>query len=286
MNDKVVLETGKVKVVTAEGSETAYPEQKMIDMLRGDFEPPLGDLALPDGVKFVKWDAPFLCVVHQLPAQVRLLRWIRDDSPVPYGPGALFQDRRLSMPYSITFVIYCWVSERLSLTSYNELYFRNEPLQICTDRLCYPALLNVSCIDAPRRKRAWLCTQNLLADPSSSWASQLGALLDHTWNGAFTLSSEQHEGASWYGESHQVHEDLYPVERWERATARQEAFALHVPWLPAPLNVAETMAAMLAECRVGHRHHHYLLHRRRQTPKSANLVTRFVNYVQRTAAAS
>src|SRR5688572_20213501 len=107
MSDKLTIENGKLLLTTDEGRQIELPEEKLIDMLRHEIEPPINGAALPDGVKFHRWRAPFLVVAHQFPAHVRQLRWIADDSPAPYGPGTVFHTRRLSLPYSITFATYC-----------------------------------------------------------------------------------------------------------------------------------------------------------------------------------
>jgi hypothetical protein len=282
MTDKLLIQNGKIQLSTDEGNQVTLPDSKLVDMVRHEVEPPVNGVALPDGVKFLEWQPPLLCVVHQRPAHVQRLRWIADDSPVPFGPGTKFQVRRLSMPYAVTFAVYCEHGGRLALTGYNELYFRNEPLRTREDRLGYPALLNVSRIDTPTRGRAWICTQYLQSDPGSSWDAQLAALLNHTWNGAFNLSSEHHEGASWFGASEGIHPQLHPVERWEEATAENEAFALSVPWHTAPLNVGELLRAMLDECRAG-MNARPMRRRTRGTSKASDLASRFVRFVQQSA---
>jgi hypothetical protein len=216
-------------------------------MLRDEFVPPLGATALPDGVKFWEWRPPLLLVVHQLPPHVRQFRWIAPDSPAQFGPGTVYRKVRLSIPYAVTFALYVVQNGRPFLAGNNELYFRNEPLRCRADRLGFPALLNVSRLVTPKRERTWVCTQYLQWRPEMDWTGQLQALLEHTWNGGFNLSSEHHEGASWYGASKGVHPDLHPVERWEQASAANDAFALGVPWKPAPLSVAEVMECLFEE---------------------------------------
>jgi hypothetical protein len=283
MSDRLTIEAGKLLLTTDEGRQIELPEEQLIDMLRSEIEPPVNGAALPDGIKFMAWRAPLLCVVHQWPAHVRQMRWITDDSPIPYGPGAVFQMRRLSIPYAVTFAVYFQRGSALHLTGSNELYFRNEPLRSKNDTLGYPALLNVSKIDTPKRSRAWICTQHLHHDPRSDWTCQLGALLDHTWNGAFNRSSEHHEGASWYGASEGIHPELHPIERWEHATVVNDAFALSVPWKPAPLNVGQLMDSMLDE------QHRGLgggaMARLAAGKKNGSLVTRFVNFAQKVVKA-
>jgi hypothetical protein len=277
MGDQLTIHQGTVVLTTEEGQRLERPEGDLLNMLRGEFVPPVHGCALPDGVKFIEWRPPLLLVVHQTPPHVRQLRWIATDSPVPYGPGTQYRKVRLSIPYAITFAMYAQQGSGLFLTEANELYFRNEPLRSRADRVGYPALLNISRIEAPLRERAWICTQYLDYADNADWTGQLQALLEHTWNGGFNLSSENHEGASWYGMSKGVHPDLHPVERWEQASAVSDAFALGVPWLPVPLSVEDIMEALFLE----------------QGPMraaasgqpangtAASLVSRFLNFAQK-----
>jgi hypothetical protein len=247
MADRLTIENGRVVLTTEEGQRLERTEGQLLTMLRGEFVPPLNGSALPDGVKFVDWRPPFLVVVHQTPPHVRQLRWIADDSPAPYGPQTVYRKVRLSVPYAITFAVYAHQGEGLYLTHANELYFRNEPLRARADRLGYPALLNISRVKVARRERAWVCTQYLDWPDDADWAGQLQALLEHVWNGGFNLSSENHEGASWFGASKGVHRDLHPVERWEAASRANDAFALSVPWKPVPLSVEEIVECLFKE---------------------------------------
>lgn len=286
MPDQLVLQNGNATLTTQEGQEYKLSEEKLVEMIRQDVQPPIDGVALPDGVKFFKWQRPFLCVVHQLPAHVRQLRWIAADSPVPYGPGTKYEARRLSLPYAITFATFCQAGNSLSLMGYDELYFRNEPLKSKYDLVGFPALLNVSRIDIPGRSRAWICTQYLRhqVEGRKQWDAQLAALIEHTWNGAFNLSSEHHEGRSWYGESKKVHPELHPVEKWEKASAKNDAFALSVPWKPLPMNVDQLMSAMLDEAASGTGRRS--LRRGRNNKKSISLVSRFLTFAQQERSAA
>src|SRR5262249_15799254 len=201
MADQLTIQKGKVVLTTEEGQRLERPEGQLVAMLRGEVLPPLRGSALPDGVKFTEWRPPLLLIVHQLPPHVRQMRWIANDSPVRFGPGTVYRKVRLSIPYAITFALYAPPGEGLFLMGKHELYFRNEPLRLKSDRVGYAALLNVSRIAGPLRERAWICTQYLDWTRAEDWTGQLQALLEHTWNGGFNLSSEDHEGASWYGAS-------------------------------------------------------------------------------------
>jgi hypothetical protein len=276
MADQLTIQGGKVVLVTEEGQEVERTEAQLLDMLRDEFLPPLRGSALPDGVKFFEWRPPMLLVVHQLPPHVRQFRWIADNSPVRFGPGTVYRKVRLSIPYAVTFALYAQQGERLFLIGNNELYFRNEPLRTRSDTLGYPALLNISRIPMPKRERAWICTQYLQWTPEADWTGQLQALLEHTWNGGFNLSSEDHEGASWYSASKGIHRELHPVEKWEKASAANDAFAISVPWKPVPLNVADIIECMFEENQQMAAH---LSGRPARRKKSPSLVSRFMNFV-------
>jgi hypothetical protein len=278
MPDQLTIQNGKVVLTTEEGQRLERPEALLAEMFRRELLPPLKDSALPDGVKFCEWRPPLLLVVHQLPPHVRQFRWIANNSPRRFGPGTAYRKVRLSVPYSVTFALFVQSGEALYLAHANELYFRNEPLRSRSDRLGYPALLNLSRIAALKRERAWICTQYLQWPPHADWTWQLQALLDHIWNGGFNLSSEDHEGASWYGVSKGVHPDLHPVERWEKATAANDAFALGVPWKPVPQNVQEIMDSLFEENQQMMAGEPGKPPRRKKPP---GLVSRFLNFAQK-----
>ena len=247
MADKITIESGTILLETEEGQRIEHPESVLSEMLRRENTPPLGNRLLPDGVKFTEWRDPFFLVIHQYPAHVRRLLWIREDSPANYGPAARYRPVRLSLPYTIIFAIFYRRGETLYLTNGNELYFSNHPLTSKTDQLHYPALLNVSVIETPKRVRSWICTQHFTRPDDSDWAQQLDSLLQHIWNGAFNLSSESHEGASWYGQSEGIHPDLHPVKKWEEATKKDSRFARSVAWKAVPLTAEELVECMFEE---------------------------------------
>jgi hypothetical protein len=248
MSDRIVIENGTVLLETEEGKRLECPEARVAELLRKEAEPPLGGRLLPDGIKLTEWRPPFFLVVHQYPAQVRLVRWIANNSPIHYGPGTEYRPVLLSLPYAITFAMFALRGSHLVLGSYNELYFSNQPLERETDKILgYPPLLNVSRIPAPRRERSWICTQHLRHAPGSDWTAQLDGLLHHMWNGGFNLSSEHHEGASWYSLSREVRPAVHPVEKWEEASRKDKSFGQRVAWKPVPMSVRELVDSFFAE---------------------------------------
>ena len=288
MVDRLKVEGEKIILTTDEGVCIERPASELAEMFRRKLLPPLNGRALPDGIKFVEWREPYLLIVHQLPWQVRRMRWIADDSPADYGPRTKYRTVRLSMPYAITFAMFYQSSKGLGLTGSNELYFKNSPLESKEDRVGFPALLNVSRIPSGKRQRAWICTQYLSCKPKMSWTEQLTALLEHTWNGGFNRSSEHHEGASWYGISvrEKIHPDLSPIEKWEEATKKDEAFGVSVPWKDAGQTVGELIECMFQEQGKRQMAAPWPVSPRSRQPKAANLVSQFLNFTQRRSARS
>jgi hypothetical protein len=66
------------------------------------------------------------------------------------------------------------------------------------------------------------------------------------------------------------------VERWEQASAANDAFALGVPWKPAALTVGEIMDCLFEE------HQQFAAARTLRTArrkKAVGLVSRFLNFI-------
>ena len=248
MSDTLTIQSGQVTLTTEEGVQLEDSEQSLEEMFRSRFVPPLGGLAWPDGVKFMAYHEPRLVVVHQTSPCRRRLKWIAADSPKPYGPGTTYRHVEVSLPYAVTFATFELCGERFCLGPRNELYFVNQPLRSLQDRLGFPALLNVSKVDRSGRTATWICTQHLRASPRMDWTQQLDALVRHCFDGAFNLSSEHHEGSSWYRESQSI-DGLHPIEEWCRRSQADPMFGTGVSWLPAPLSVGELIESLLNEPR-------------------------------------
>ena len=142
---------------------------------------------------------------------------------------------------------------RLSLTGHNECFFRAAPLKGMDDALCFPALLNCSKFESPDGKPlSWICTANHdlsageVSDETARMWKQFGLLLQCLLETGFNLSSEAHEGASWYAESVRVDNRIATVERWEKATAANPLFVLDVPWLSTHMTVRQVQDRIFA----------------------------------------
>jgi hypothetical protein len=247
MADKITIKADKLVIETDEGKKVERDAKILDEMYRQEFQPLSDGVANPDGTKFIEHQGPLMIVVHQQPAHVRQLRWIAPDSPRPYGSGVKYNKVRLSFPYTITLASFLrQPNNSYAITSRNELYFSNVPVVNKNTVLHYPALLNVSVMQyGGGRSSTWICTQYLGAKGTDHWTETLEKLLQHTWNGAFNLSSEHHEGASWYG-SYSNNKKLTPVANWQEATSKDDAFGLKIEWTPAG-TVGDIVQAMLKD---------------------------------------
>ena len=55
----------------------------------------------PRGSRWVIKHGPLKVVIMEFTPAVRMIRWIADDSPEPFGPEAKMAERQLAMPYVV-----------------------------------------------------------------------------------------------------------------------------------------------------------------------------------------
>lgn len=250
MADKIIIDGAKLAIETDEGKKVERPSTMLDEMYKAEFLPLSDGVAYPDGTKFIEHRGPLMLVAHQRPPHVRQARWIAPDSPSDYGTGTKYGKLRLSFPYSLTLALFQRTGDKgqYCVTARNELYFSNTPITGKDSIVCYPGLLNVSVMKYGKRNATWICTQYLSATggkPDDHWSKTLEHLLDHTWNGGFNLSSEHHEGASWYGK-YKGDKGISPIANWQANSAKDDAFGTKVEWKPAG-TVGEIMDAILTE---------------------------------------
>ncbi len=200
-----------------------------------------GGIVLPDGVKVALSEGAITIWVHECPPAVHRFQWIAKDSPVPFGPGTRYRSVRLALPYLIILAVFSAdPMGQLQLTGANECFFRVAPLKSLEDALLFPALLNCSRFEPQEgRPLSWICTQHLRPtpamhdpEPSKRLTASFEALRHCLLETGFNLSSEHHEGSSWYTASAKIDPRIRTVESWEAASAQNPLFVLDVPWLP------------------------------------------------------
>jgi hypothetical protein len=246
--DKIHIEGAEARATSPEGKSASMP----LGELMGRLSPKRfdsGDLIYPDGVKAVRTEGAITIVVHETPAQVYNLKWIAGDTAAPYGKGAKYRNVRIALPYLVTLLVFRngYGGQPLTLAEFNECFFRVAPLESFDDELLFPALLNCSKFTPPEgRPLSWICTQHLNfaavnreATPARRMRAGFRALMHCLLETGFNYSSENHEGASWFGESRGVDTRVSTVERWEEATTQDPLFVLEVPWLKTGLSLGQ-----------------------------------------------
>ncbi|MHC4430058.1 MAG: hypothetical protein ACYS0D_15875 [Planctomycetota bacterium] len=209
-------------------------------------------IVMPDGVRLAYPLGRMTVLVWEISPQVHHVRWITDDSPSPFSgrvPGrpVKYRSRRLALPYLVVFAVFASDGRgRLTLSSRNEAYFRNEPITSPDDELCFPALLNISKFPdgiAATRPLAWICTQHtgleeLAVEPDTNRRIRRGllALKRTVLEAGFNYSSEHHELTSYWSLSKERIPEVADLDRWEKLSRKDPLFSLEVDWLPATWN--------------------------------------------------
>jgi hypothetical protein len=239
--DKIIIEGTAVHAQTPEGQSAMTP----ISDLVGRIAPRRMDTAgqiLPDGVKYIESRGGALIIAHQTTPRQHSFKWIAPDSPAPWGDKTTYRNVCVALPYVVMLAVFVPRKDgALYLSSVNECFFRNAPLETVEDELYYPALLNCSKYTPPDgRPLSWICTEKLdrgQIDREPNWHRRmrlsLTALLRCLFEAGFNYSSEHHEGASWFSETVKANIDprLASIETWQEATAHDRLFVLDVPWL-------------------------------------------------------
>ncbi len=249
--EKIIIENDKVQAISPEGIIASMKLRVLLEKLsmsRMD----ASSVVLPDGIKAIISRGPIVVWIHQMSPRICCLKWITKDSRVPYGPETKYRLIRIALPYVCVLVVFRRKrGGRMELTHRNECFFRNEPLSSLDDRLMYPALLNCSKFSPnDGMPLSWLCTQHLdinsiasISEENQYMRTAIVKVLSCLWDTGFNLSSEKHEGNSWFSETvrRKVDPRISSVESWEEATERDPLFAMKVAWLDTGKSVKEVI---------------------------------------------
>jgi hypothetical protein len=241
--ERITLRDGEAQVTGGDGASTRATLSGFSRGITHASVVGLDDESIPDHVKWqVRCSQLTVCIVELSPA-LRPLKWIDEQhSPVPFGPNATYQERRLATPYVVLKVPFL----KGRLVSRVELFYRNGPLRRLDDELYWCNLLNVS----PNAYgcTAWVCIQYLKSERIGSGITNgLDALVHHLWGGGLNRSSEEHEGSSAFSKCQQdaVDPRVTDVERWEAESVLDPRFVLGVPWKPAGMTVRRLIESEL-----------------------------------------
>jgi len=196
---------------------------------------------IPEGVRSVRGRGDAVTLVIETQPSVRTVRWLADESPVPFGKNAVYRTACLAFPFVILIVTF----RAGGLTGLQQCFYRTEPLEKFTDSLLLPNLYNVA---EAYGQKCWLCLANLQTDLRPlCWNEKVRVLRSHLWGGAWNKSSEHHEGNSYWGTMRGLDPRLKSLGAWEKATRQDPLFALKVQWKPLGRTVTEIVDEMLAK---------------------------------------
>lgn len=220
-----------------DGSRSSMNLARLADRMSA--VPNSGPAVLPTGIKSVFSQGRVVLWFWEQPPRICQLSWIAANSPRPYGPGTIYRNVRIALPYLIIMAVFVLDDQGMpKLALQDECFFRPEPLRSLGDELCYPGLLNCSVMGGDTAPLAWICTQYLKQtrkmnskDPAERYAAGFEAVRYCLLETSFNLSSEHHEGNSWYGKSKNIDSRIRTVEAWEAATQKNPLFVLEVPWI-------------------------------------------------------
>ena len=94
----------------------------------------------------------------------------------------------------------------------------------------------------------WLCLGHRDDMPTVSslpWNRKVSDLIDAFWTRGFNKSPDVHQEMSYWTKMQKVDPQVRTIEAWEKATAKNPAFPLAVPWEPAHRTVQDVMKEML-----------------------------------------
>ena len=239
MAETIIIKGKSASLTTSRGAEHRVELQKFCEAISNSTIQGFDNEPNPDNVVWNVRCGPLRICIAELKPQLRLVKWLHPDSPVPFGPEAITSQRQLATPYVILKVPFL----RERLLPRVEVFYRSAPLRSKDGpdgALYFPNLFNVSphaydCI-------SWFCTQYLpIRKLPTGTAAGLNAVTHHLWGGDFNASSEEHEGQSTFGLTirQEVDERVTSVERWETESQKDPRFVLSVPWLDAQVNVAQ-----------------------------------------------
>lgn len=254
---RITVEGDKARVTTPEGRTTILDLESLLSHLTvgGAAAGQIRDFVWPDGVKATVCRGSHVVLVHQTPPAIHSLRWIDRHSTIRHGPGTIYRQVRIALPYLIVLIGFepCGAG-RLRVSNHNEAFFRTEPLRSLDDPIFYPALLNCSKFDDTVHKPlSWICTQHLVrtrvpleAGTNEQLRVGLKDLMHCMLESGFNYSSEEHELSSWFTESRRVDPRVSTIERWEAATSKDPMFVHDVPWIPVKQSVGQVARRSLS----------------------------------------
>jgi len=211
--------------------------EQMIDAIYGASERARSFEIRPCSARIWEERGNAVAAAFELPPHARTVRWLADDSKVPFGPRAKYRNYYVSLPYVVLLLVF----RQGSLTGQQQLYYRTKPLDE-DEELQLPNLYNVA---EGYGQRCWVCLQELDDICGLSWPRKISRIVDHVFSAAFNRSSEEHEGNSYWTRHQSVDPRVASMKAWEEASREDRRVSLAVPWEPAGTTASAELRQML-----------------------------------------
>jgi hypothetical protein len=192
---------------------------------------------IPSGVRLYLERGGATALAVEIPPHTRTVKWIRDDSPEPYGHGATYGDYFIAFPYVLILV----VLSRGEVTGVQQVFYRNKPLDV-DEQLYLPKLPNVA---STASFRSWICLQNLKSVARLSMCRKIEEIGNHVLVAAFNRSAELHEGNSRWSSMRGIDPRLDSIQAWQEATKSDPLFVTRIPWTAAGTTLTKELRRML-----------------------------------------
>lgn len=255
-------EKGAKSEVVIEGEKARFDRSSMaLPTLLERIGPGIstGPVILPRGVKTIQSQGNVTVWLWEQPPSIQRLSWIAANSPKPYGPGTKYRWVRIALPYLIIAAVFVRDAQGYPvICGKDECFFSNEPLKNMKSPLYYPGLLNCSLWNNGdtdlSHPLSWICTQHLKANDQMS-SNDIGDRYQGGFEAvryclletSFNMSSEHHEGNSWFSKTKQVDPRIATVEEWEKNTKKDPLFVLDIPWIKTGHTVGQFIARIFKQ---------------------------------------
>jgi hypothetical protein len=234
---EIRIEGDQISVLQGKKRLTAAPLSKVIEYIDGAGAGQEEFAVRPRGARIVQARRDAIAMGLEIAPHTRRVRWLADDSKVPFGPRAKYAEYFVSFPFIVLLLVF----RRGGLTGQQQLYYRNQSLD-SGDDLLLPNLYNVA---VGYGQRCWVCLQHCPNVGRMPWDVKIATVVDHIFSAAFNRSSEEHEGNSYWSAHTAVDPRVASMETWQEATRADRRMALSLAWTPAGTTAGAELRNML-----------------------------------------
>jgi hypothetical protein len=237
IDPEIVITGEEVAVHQGRTKLTAAPLARVLEFMEGAGGGHEEFAVQPRGARIVQRRRDAVAMALEIAPHTRRVRWLADDSKVPYGPRAKYAEYFVGFPFIVLLLVF----RGGSLTGQQQLYYRRASLDHGDD-LLLPNLYNVA---QGYRQRCWVCLQHVPDVGGMSWDVKISTIVDHIFSAAFNRSSEEHEGNSYWTMVPAVDPRVSSMQAWQEATRADRRVALGLPWRSAGTTASAELRQML-----------------------------------------